>query len=229
MKQSDAAPGSLDQALAASPPDPRLLPQGKGGCCRRRCSNWWRRGSTGAWLNTAINSWPCFYRLGERPALCTGLSNPLPPSLPSDVTASGGEGRSELGVPAWSLQVPGECSVCSTCSSLITADNGAKAAGKIMSYVRTGGTFSPANLSFLLFLPAITLLFSLFSLSLSSFTHLPQRLCSLHLLPSSSPRPTCGTHYGEFGRGMHVLNHNLCLKVLDSASPLSGNAVNVPP
>lgn len=47
--------------------------------------------------------------------------------------------------------------------------------------------------------------------------------------PTISPCPTCGKHYGEFGRGMHVLNHNLCLKVLDSASPLSGNAVNVPP
>lgn len=50
--------------------------------------------------------------------------------------------------------------------------------------------------------------------------------------PSLLPPPlnissTCGNYYGEFGRGMHVLNLNRCLKVGDSGSPLSCNVVKV--
>ena len=45
-------------------------------------------------------------------------------------------------------------------------------------------------------------------------------------IPSLLP-PTCGNYYGEFGRGMYVLNLNRRLKVEDLWSPLSCNAAKV--
>lgn len=50
----------------------------------------------------------------------------------------------------------------------------------------------------------------------------PAKLSLINLTPLLSqallvcPYPTCGKHYRELGRGMHVLNHNLDYKVLDS-------------
>lgn len=62
--------------------------------------------------------------------------------------------------------------------------------------------------------------------------HLTFSLHCLHCHPLSTASTscissTCGNYYGEFGRGMYVLNLNRCLKVEDSCSPLSCNTVKV--
>lgn len=69
-------------------------------------------------------------------------------------------------------------------------------------------------------------------LRLSLSIYLPFSLCCVHChlclcLHLSYISPTCGNHYAEFGRGMYVLNPNRSLKVEDSGSPLSWNAVKV--
>lgn len=66
------------------------------------------------------------------------------------------------------------------------------------------------------------------SFFISLYLHLTPPLHCLHCHPASSYiSSTCGNYYGEFGRGMYVLNLNRCFKVEDSFSPFPCNAVKV--
>lgn len=166
-------PGSLGQALSAaaaataiSLPDLSSQSRGGGGGAE---------GTTGAWLKSGINSWPCFYGLVDKLLLhrppflppCKSMSHITPTNAP--MVQRGGWG----GAPCQNLAEAEREGPCRRGEFHLWCGVGAGAAGK-EGEVKAGGTLSPANLSFSSPL-AISLSLSL----LICFT-----LCSLHLLPS---------------------------------------------